>query len=147
MSTKQNLCQHIVFSKIVVLSPILPTKRLSTTALIVLQSHLHVNPSHKTHIQWKLGITRSLGPIDFVWYIRYFVISVVNKQYKTKEINSLGPEKLVCYVRYVVISGILLYQISLYRVSTVQRFSQNGVERDYCEGVTRLLRDDFTQRC
>ena len=36
-------------------------------------------------------------------YIRYFVISVVNKQYKTKEINSLGPEKLVDYIRYFVI--------------------------------------------
>ena len=55
-------------------------------------------------IQWKLGITRSLGLRIFFCYIRYFVISVVNKQYKTKEvilflfmskeINSLGPEKL-----------------------------------------------------
>ena len=44
-------------------------------------------------IQWKLGITRSMGPKNCVSYIRYFVISVVNKQYKTKEINSLGPEK------------------------------------------------------
>ena len=52
---------------------------------------------------------RSLGPRFFVGYIRYFVISVVNKQYKRKEINSLGPEKLVC----------LLYQISSYTVSTV----------------------------
>ena len=32
---------------------------------------------------WKLSITRSLGPRQFVLYIRYFVISVVNKQYKT----------------------------------------------------------------
>ena len=38
-------------------------------------------------VQWKLGITRSLGPKNVVCYIRYFVISVVNKQYKTKEIN------------------------------------------------------------
>ena len=34
------------------------------------------------YIQWKLDITRSLGPRYFVCYIRYFVIkiSVVNKQ-------------------------------------------------------------------
>ena len=64
-------------------------------------------------VQWKLNITRSLGPRQFVLYIRYFVISVV-KQYTTKEINSLGPEKFDCYIiiRYFVI----LYQISLYRV-------------------------------
>ena len=48
-------------------------------------------------------------------YIRYFVISVANKQYKKKEIDSLGPEKLVCYI-----DQVLLYQISLYRVSTVR---------------------------
>ena len=38
-------------------------------------------------VQGKLGITRSLGPGNFVCYIRYLVISVVNKQYKTKEIT------------------------------------------------------------
>ena len=39
------------------------------------------------------------------------VISVVHKQYKTKEINSLGPEKLVCllcYIRYFVISDLFI---------------------------------------
>ena len=60
-------------------------------------------------IQWKLSITRSLGPRNFVCYIRYFVISVVNKQYKTKEINSLGLEKLVCYIRYFVISNLFIW--------------------------------------
>ena len=64
--------------------------------------------THTLHIQWKLSITRSLGPRQFVLYIRYFVISVVNKQYKTKEINSLGPEKLVCYIRYFVISDLFI---------------------------------------
>ena len=34
-------------------------------------------------VQWKLCLTRSLGPGHFVCYIRYFVISVANKQYKT----------------------------------------------------------------
>ena len=54
--------------------------------------------------------TRSLGPINFVCYImRYFVISVVNKQYKTEEIYSLGPEKLVRYIRYFVINIRSLY--------------------------------------
>ena len=38
----------------------------------------------------------------------YFVISVVNKQYKTKEINSLALEKLVCYIRYFVISDLFI---------------------------------------
>ena len=33
-----------------------------------------------------LSITRSLGPGNFVCYIRYLVISVVNKQYETKQI-------------------------------------------------------------
>ena len=61
--------------------------------------------SHQT-IQNK-GIN-SLGPAHFVCYTRYFVISVVNKQYKTKEINSLGPEKLVCYIRYFVISDFFI---------------------------------------
>ena len=53
-------------------------------------------------IQWKLDISRSLGPGNFVCYI-----SIVQKQYKTKQLISL--------------SGILFYQISLshYRVSTV----------------------------
>ena len=59
-------------------------------------------------IQWKLSITRSLGPRNFVCYIRYFVISVVNKQYKTKQIDSLGPEKIVCYIRYLVIADVFI---------------------------------------
>ena len=59
-------------------------------------------------IQWKLSITRSMGPRKFALYIRYVVISVANKQYKTKEINSLGPEKLVCYIRYFVISDLFI---------------------------------------
>ena len=74
----------------------------------IIMSNIHVL------IQWKLSIARSLEPRNFVCYIRYFVISVVNKQYKTKEINSLGLQNLVCYI-----SGILLYQISLYRAFTV----------------------------
>ena len=37
-----------------------------------------------------------------------FVISVVNKQYKTQEINSLGLEKLVRYIRYFVISDLFI---------------------------------------
>ena len=41
-------------------------------------------------------------------FVIYFVISVVNKQYKTKEIHSLGPEKLVCYIRYFVISDLFI---------------------------------------
>ena len=62
-------------------------------------------------IQGKLGITRSLGPLNFVCYIRYLVVSVVNKQYKTEQFisfTSLGLEKIV------VISGILSYIRSLY---------------------------------
>ena len=45
---------------------------------------------------------RSLGPKNVVCYIRYFVISVDNKQYKTKEINSLGPGEIS--LLHVVIS-------------------------------------------
>ena len=49
-----------------------------------------------------------MGPGNCVCYIRYLVISVVNKQYKTKEIISLGPEKTVCYIRYVVLSDLFI---------------------------------------
>ena len=65
------------------------------------------HPCSDIRIQWKLGITRSLGPRNFVCYIRYFV-RLVNKQYKLKEINSLGPEKLVCYIRPLYIKLELL---------------------------------------
>ena len=59
-------------------------------------------------VQWKLGITRSLGPGNFVCYIKYLVISVVNEQYKTKEISSLGPERAACYIIYFVISDLFI---------------------------------------
>ena len=59
-------------------------------------------------IQWKLGITRSLEMgfffFFFFCYIRYFVISVVNKQYKTKQFNSLVHGKIVCNIRYFATS-------------------------------------------
>ena len=52
-------------------------------------------------VQGKLGgTTWSLGPGNFVCYIRYLVISAVNKQYKTKQIISVGWEKTVCYIRF-----------------------------------------------
>ena len=44
-----------------------------------------------------------------------FIISVVNKQYKTKEFILLGPEKLVCYIRYFVIIRFLYIEFPLYR--------------------------------
>ena len=62
-------------------------------------------------IQGKLGINEIPGTRNFVCYIRYLVISVVNKQYKTKEIISLTRE------------NSLLYQISSYRVSTVHMYA------------------------
>ena len=67
-------------------------------------------PSYDSYdlIQWKLIITISLGPRKFALYVRYFVISVANKQYKTKEINSLGPKKWACYIRYFVISDLFI---------------------------------------
>ena len=49
-----------------------------------------------------------LGAENFFGNIRYFMISVVNKQYKTKEINSLGPKELVCFIRYFVISHLFI---------------------------------------
>ena len=54
------------------------------------------------------SITRSLGLGNFVCYNKYFVISAVKKQYKTKQFHSLGPEKIVllyhiiCYITYFV---------------------------------------------
>ena len=68
-------------------------------------------------------LTRSLGPRNFVCYIRlnFFFISVVNKEYKIKKINSLGLEKLlklVCYIRYFVISDLFVsnYHCTSYQV-------------------------------
>ena len=69
----------------------------------------------KNILQWKLSITRSLGPWNFVCYIRYFVISVSYKQYKTKQNNVFNWDRR----KQFFISRILLYEISLYRVSTV----------------------------
>ena len=43
-----------------------------------------------------------------VCYIRYFVTSVVYKQYQTKQFISLGQEKTVCYIRYFVISDLFI---------------------------------------
>ena len=76
-------------------------------------------------IQGKLGITRSLGPGNFVCYIRYLVISVVNKQYKTKESILLGPEKTVCYIRYFVISDLFIssFHCMSMNISVVQKKS------------------------
>ena len=82
--------------------------------------------SFPMRIQWILGITRSLGPRNFVCYIRYFVISLVNKQYKTKEINSLGPEKLVCYIRNCVISDLFIS--SFHCIPEYSRIIQNTPE-------------------
>ena len=63
---------------------------------------------------FKVLLSHNIVLFLYLCYIRYVVISVVTKQYKTKEINSLGPEKLVCY------NQVFCYQISLYRVSTVR---------------------------
>ena len=69
-------------------------------------SHFLTQFHGQTHIQWKLAITRSLGLGKFVCYIRYLVISVVNQQYKTKQINSdIGTREnslvyqVFCYIR------------------------------------------------
>ena len=75
-----------------------------------------------------------MGPKNFVCYIRYFVISVANKQYKTKEINSLGPEKFVCYTvepHYNEVLGTmkitLLYRVShSIRVKKTKKYKEVG---------------------
>ena len=47
-------------------------------------------------LQWKLDITRSLGPGSCVCYIKYFVISPDSKkQYDTKQLISLGRDKII----------------------------------------------------
>ena len=80
---------------------------------LLYSSNLKFQTVYTCLIQWKLSITRSLGAGHFVCYIRYFVISVVNKKkQKTKEINSLGPDKLVCYIRYFVISDLFIHWAS-----------------------------------
>ena len=64
-------------------------------------------------IQGKLSIMRSFGPRNFVCYIRYLVISVVKNNTKQSKLFHWDRRK------QFVISDILLYQLSLYRVSTV----------------------------
>ena len=94
--------------------------------------HCTSSAAARVILQWKLSITRSLGPRKCV-YFRYFVISVVNKQYKTKEINSLGPEKLVCYIRYFVISDLF---ISSFHCNKIAFISQINVS--YQSHVTKF---------
>ena len=45
--------------------------------------------------------------MKFLFVISDILLSVVYKQYETKQFISLGPEKTVCYI------SILSYQISL----------------------------------
>ena len=74
-------------------------------------------------VQGKLGITRSLGPRNFAYYIRYLVISVVNKQYKTKQIMLLGPKKTVCYIRYFFISDLFISSFHcIWKISTTLHY-------------------------
>ena len=77
-------------------------------------------------LRWKLGITRSLGSINFACYVRCFVMSVVKNKKKTKKIYSLGPERLVCYircfVRSMVISDLFIWSFHcMFRLSHVPR--------------------------
>ena len=83
-----------------------------------------------TNIQWKLFIMRCLGSGNFVPYIRSFVTSVVNKQYKRKEIHSLGPEKMsVCYIMELQTQGVeTLFNPSV-PSSTPPLSSQQGILR------------------
>ena len=83
-------------------------------------------------IQGKLGIVRSLGQGNFVCYIRYFVISVVNKHLNNTKQSKLfhwdrrkplviqgnpvitrssGPPTLPCYNRYLVINKLMIKYI------------------------------------
>ena len=78
------------------------------------QTNSHLNLKMKTiflkQTQWKLGITRSLRPRIF-----FFIYQ--------QSINNTKQRKLMHWYQrdQFVISGILLYQISLYRVSTVNK--------------------------
>ena len=50
-------------------------------------SHIKAPSYSIIHVQLKLDITRYLGPGILFCYIRYLVKSVLNKQYKTKQIT------------------------------------------------------------
>ena len=82
----QVLCSHGVHTKAVFIwySLINLKFRLSSS----INSWLWLVGIASLTIQWKLGITRSLWLGNCICYIRYFVISAVNKQYKTKQIDS-----------------------------------------------------------
>ena len=53
-------------------------------------------------LQWKLGITRSLGPRNFVHYIRCFVISVVNNNTKQRKLSHWYQINLLYQVFFVI---------------------------------------------
>jgi len=99
-------------------------------------------------VQWKLIITRSFGPRNFALYIRYFVISVANKQYKTKETNSLGPENSACYIRHFFISDLFISSfhciMNIYLDRHIEELSwPSGLRRRY----SRCTIDRLTFLC
>ena len=70
-------------------------------------------------LQWKLGITRSLGPRQFVLYIRYIVIwSVVNKKIQNKGNKFIGTGEIsLLYQVFRYISDLF---ISSFQCNTFQ---------------------------
>ena len=74
-------------------------------------------------------------------YIRYFVISLVKKQFKTKKIYSLGPEKLVCYISGILLSDLFISSFhwisklclgSYSSFYLIDRWSNGGLRRPIC---------------
>ena len=93
-----------------------------TTVMFMIYSHHEINVIVKLHNQcWSksqrmiheyrlyTGETQhNLRTMKCVCHIRYFLVSVAYKQYKTKQFISLGPEKTACEVRYLVISDLFI---------------------------------------
>ena len=105
------------------------------------------------HVQWRLGITRSLGPGRFVCYVGYFAVSVADGQCETRQLIHWGRRELF------VVSGVLLDQISLAAFMLIlrrqnQRFEtliQNAdskrPSREYCSCFPREEDDFVSMHC
>ena len=78
---------------------------------------------------WDQEILFVISDIFCLLYQIYFVISVVNKQYKTKEINSLGLDfffllyQIFCYIRSLYIEFPLYPVTSPYHLYSLHQIS------------------------
>ena len=94
-----------------------------------------INSTRASHITGKTQYNEILGTRKFCLLYQISCLSVVYKQYKTKEIISLGLEKTVCYIRYFVIFFRSLYK----RVSTVEIYNSEIFSVEPCPNILSVI--------